>query len=55
MALQTDTQMISRYVPFEIPRWRESDGLRRLLAAFERVLPLRKPSDSHDARSFSLF
>ncbi|MEA3091066.1 MAG: hypothetical protein QOJ04_2408 [Caballeronia sp.] len=37
--------MISRYTPFEIPRWRESDGLRRLLAAFERVLPLRKPSD----------
>ncbi|WNC95315.1 TniB family NTP-binding protein (plasmid) [Paraburkholderia sp. FT54] len=45
LALQTDTQMISRYRPFEIPRWRESDGLRRLLAAFERVLPLRKPSD----------
>jgi Cdc6-like AAA superfamily ATPase len=45
LALQTDTQMISRYTPFEIPRWRESDGLRRLLAAFERVLPLRKPSD----------
>jgi hypothetical protein len=39
LALQTDTQMISRYTPFEIPRWRESDGLRRLLAAFERVLP----------------
>ncbi|MFM0363086.1 TniB family NTP-binding protein [Paraburkholderia sediminicola] len=45
LALQTDTQMISRYTPFEIPRWRESDGLRRLLAAFERILPLRKPSD----------
>ena len=45
LALQTDTQMISRYTPFEIPRWRESDGLRRLLAAFQRVLPLRKPSD----------
>jgi hypothetical protein len=29
----------------ETPRWRESDGLRRLPAAFERVLPLRKPSD----------
>lgn len=29
----------------EIPRWRESDDLRRLLGAFERVLPLRKPSD----------
>lgn len=37
--------MISRCTPFEIPRWRESDGLRRLLAAFERALPLRKPSD----------
>lgn len=45
LALQTDTQMISRYTPFEIPRWRESDRLRRLLAACERVLPLRKPSD----------
>src|ERR1700675_2599153 len=45
LALQTDAQMMSRYTPFEIPRWRESDGLRRLLAAFERVLPLRKPSD----------
>jgi hypothetical protein len=45
LALQTDTQMIRRYTPFEIPRWRESDGLRRLLAAFEHVLPLRKPSD----------
>jgi hypothetical protein len=45
LTLQTDTQMVSRYTPFEIPRWRESDGLRRLLAALERVLPQRKPSD----------
>jgi hypothetical protein len=45
LTLQTDTQMISRYTPFEISRWRESDGLRRLLAALERVLPQRKPSD----------
>jgi hypothetical protein len=34
LALQTDTQMISRYTPFEILRRRESDGLRRLLTAF---------------------
>jgi hypothetical protein len=45
LVLQTDTQMMNRYTPFEIPRWCESDGPRRLLAAFERVLPLRKPSD----------
>lgn len=37
--------MISRFTPFEISRWRESDDLRRLLGAFERILPLRKPSD----------
>ncbi|MCP1131469.1 TniB family NTP-binding protein [Robbsia andropogonis] len=46
LALQTDAQMLlSRYTPFEMPRWRESDSLSRLLAAFERVLPLRTPSD----------
>ncbi len=45
LALASDAQMISRFTPFEISRWRESDDLRRLLGAFERVLPLRKPSD----------
>jgi hypothetical protein len=45
LALQTDAQMMSLYALFENPRWRESDGLRRLLAAFERALPFRKPSD----------
>ena len=45
LALASDPQMISRFTPLEIPRWRESDDLRRLLGAFERVLPLRKPSD----------
>jgi hypothetical protein len=45
LALQTDPQMHSRFTPLEIPRWRQSDDFRRLLAAFERVLPLRKPSE----------
>lgn len=45
LALASDAQMISRFTPFEISRWRESDDLRRLLGAFERILPLRKPSD----------
>ncbi|WP_244115011.1 TniB family NTP-binding protein [Burkholderia cepacia] len=35
LGLQTDSLMISRYRPFEIPRWRESESLRRLMAAFE--------------------
>ena len=45
IALQTDAQMTSSFVPFEIPRWRENDEFRRLLSAFERVIPLRKASN----------
>lgn len=45
LALQTDAQMMSRFPPFERPQWAESDDFRRLLGAFERVLPLRKPSN----------
>jgi hypothetical protein len=45
LALESDAQMRSRFTPLEIPRWRESDDFRRLLRAFESVLPMRKPSD----------
>src|SRR6218665_2118670 len=45
LALASDAQMTSRFTPFELPRWRVSDDLRRLLGAFESALPLRKPSD----------
>ena len=45
LALETDAQMRSRFSPFEVARWRESDDFRRLLSAFERVLPLRRPSN----------
>ena len=45
LALETDAQMRSRFSPFEVARWRESEDFRRLLGAFERVLPLRRASD----------
>lgn len=45
MALQTDPQMVSRFRRFEVPRWQESEAFRCLLAAFERILPLRRPSN----------
>ncbi len=45
LAPETDAQLRSRFTPFEIPRWRESDEFRRLLSAFERVLPLRRASN----------
>ncbi|KDP87412.1 TniB protein, partial [Cupriavidus sp. SK-3] len=45
MALQTDPQMVSRFTRFEVPRRQESEAFRCLLAAFERLLPLRRPSN----------
>ena len=45
LAFRTDPQMSSRFTPFEMPRWTESDDFRRLLRAFEQVLPLRRVSD----------
>lgn len=45
IALQTDAQVSSRFTPFEIPRWSETEDFRRLLRAFEQVLPLRSASD----------
>ncbi|MGY2491357.1 TniB family NTP-binding protein [Cupriavidus sp. CP313] len=44
-ALQTDAQMSSRFARFEMPRWQESEAFRGLMAAFERILPLRRPSN----------
>jgi len=43
-AMQTDAQIASRFRPLELPRWSESEELRRFLMAFERMLPLREPS-----------
>jgi len=45
LALQSDAQMSSRFSPFELTRWQVNDEFRRFLAAFERVIPLRKASD----------
>ena len=45
LALQGDTQMNSRFCPFELVRWQVNDEFRRFLAAFEQVIPLRKASD----------
>jgi hypothetical protein len=45
LALQSDSQMSSRFSPFELTRWQINDEFRRFLAAFERVIPLRRASD----------
>lgn len=44
VAFQSDAQISSRFTPFEIALWTESEDFRRLLSAFEQALPLRRPS-----------
>lgn len=43
--IHSDDQLANRFEPFPLPRWRDDDELQDLLASFERVLPLRQPSD----------
>lgn len=45
VALQTDPQLANRFEPMELPRWRMGKDYLRLLASFEQMLPLKKPSD----------
>ena len=44
VAFQSDAQISSRFTPFEIPLWTESEDFRRLLSSFEQALPLRRSS-----------
>lgn len=43
-AIQTDPQLANRFTPEILPKWGKDAELARLLASFERVLPLREPS-----------
>jgi hypothetical protein len=43
-AVQTDPQLSNRFTPELLPKWSNNSELARLLASFERVLPLQLPS-----------
>ena len=43
-ALQTDPQLSNRFEPVTLPRWEMDHDFQRLLASFERMLPLKQPS-----------
>ncbi|PRG50547.1 TniB family NTP-binding protein [Burkholderia gladioli] len=57
-ALQTDPQLANRFEPALLPRWELNNDFLRLLASFERMLPLREASNLHDtalaSRLFSM-
>ncbi len=44
-AVQTDEQIQNRFEPEALPRWALNSEFARLLMSFERLLPLREPSD----------
>ena len=47
-AFNTDPQMSSRFVPFELPLWETDKEFGSLLATLELRLPLRRPSTLKD-------
>ncbi|MGG7666050.1 TniB family NTP-binding protein [Dyadobacter sp. BHUBP1] len=47
-AIHTDPQLANRFEPHVLPRWRDCDDYRRLLASFEYNLPLKNPSGLAD-------
>ncbi|WP_152625013.1 TniB family NTP-binding protein [Xanthomonas albilineans] len=47
-AIQTDPQLANRFQPAVLPRWSFDTDFLRLLASFERMLPLAEPSTLHN-------
>jgi hypothetical protein len=43
-AIQADPQLASRFYRAELPLWHMGREYRKLLASFERMLPLKRPS-----------
>lgn len=46
-AFAADSQMSSRFVPIEMPRWSANGDLGEVLMTLERRMPLKKPSGLH--------
>lgn len=44
-AMNTDSQIANRFIPEFLPKWHYNEDYIRLLASFEKLLPLRKPSN----------
>ena len=53
-AIQTDTQVASRFDPLHLARWGESDAFRNFIVTFGKQLPLRKASPFGDREMIRL-
>lgn len=47
-AVSIDPQIQNRFIPELLPKWQMNKEFRQLLMSFERILPLRKPSELHE-------
>ncbi|HEY5893907.1 MAG TPA: TniB family NTP-binding protein [Chthoniobacterales bacterium] len=52
--LHTDEQHASRFDVMPLPLWELNPDFQRLLAGFEKVLPLKKPSELHSPANATL-
>lgn len=48
-AVSIDPQIQNRFTPALLPKWQMNKEFRQLLMSFERVLPLRRPSNLHES------
>ncbi|MBU3082500.1 TniB family NTP-binding protein [Acinetobacter baumannii] len=44
-SIATDPQLSNRFKPVELPLWKNDEEFLRLLASFEQMLPLKRPSN----------
>lgn len=49
LAIRSDDQLENRFEPLVLPLWNNNHDFMRLLASFQSVLPLQKPSDLLDS------
>lgn len=54
LAIRSDDQLENRFEPLVLPLWNNNHDFMRLLASFQSVLPLQKPSDLLDSDVRSL-
>ncbi len=54
LAIRSDDQLENRFEPFVLPLWQNDNELKKLLASFVKILPLRKASPLLDQDIISI-
>jgi len=46
--LLSDGQLANRFEPYPLPQWQPNEEFQQLIASFEKLIPLKLPSNLHD-------